>query len=221
MLVQIIVISIVACTMARAQQTCQLTDPDILGPYYIPGAPKAVDQLCANLPANDRLVLTGQVVDFDSKCARGIPNVRLDLWQANYNGVYSAGKSASDWFCRGIFETDADGKFRITTLLPGRYDDGGYRPAHIHFNISAAGYPLLITQLYFNLDYYLSPRDSCTRCRSDAKSLVLSTVHRDDIKTYEGDWTIVLSKTRRPSPPVTRKTLNRGSYIDIKEHIMH
>jgi len=140
----------------------------------------------------------------------------------NYNGVYSAGKSAEDWFCRGVFQTDADGKFIITSLLPGRYDDGGYRPAHIHFNITVEGYPQLITQLYFKQDYYLAPRDSCTRCRSDANSLILPTLHRDDLKTYNGDWTIVLSKTpRTPSSPVTRRTVKRGSYIDIQEHIMH
>lgn len=70
-----------------AQQTCQLTDPDILGPYYISGAPKSEEQLCANLPAHDRLVLTGQVVDFDSGCSQGVPNVQLDLWQVVQNDV--------------------------------------------------------------------------------------------------------------------------------------
>ncbi len=58
--------------------------------------------------------------------------------------------------------------------------------------------------------------------RSDAQTLRVSTVHRSDIKTFEGDWTIVLSKTPRISfPPLTHKTINRGSYIHIKEHIMH
>jgi catechol 1,2-dioxygenase len=222
MLTMIVAIIAIVATTIHAQQACQLTDPDILGPYYIPGAPKAEDQLCANLPAHDRVILSGRVVDFDSKCAKGLPYAKLDLWQANYNGVYSTGKGATDWFCRGVFQTDANGNFRITTLMPGRYDDGGYRPAHIHFNVTAEGYPSLVTQLYFNLDYYLSPRDSCTRCRSDAKSLILSTVHRDDIKTFEGSWTIAISKTPRIHfPPMTRKTLKRGSYIDIKEHIMH
>lgn len=68
-------------TISHAQQTCQLTAPDILGPYYIPGAPRVEEQLCANLPAHDRLFLTGQVVDYDSQCTRGIPKVQLDLWQ--------------------------------------------------------------------------------------------------------------------------------------------
>jgi hypothetical protein len=57
--------------------------------------------------------------------------------------------------------------------------------------------------------------------RSDAKSLKVSTLHREDIKTFEGDWQIVLSRAARISfPPITRNSLNRGSYIEIKEHIM-
>jgi len=221
MLTIITVIFAIIVVTINAQQTCQLTDPDILGPYYIPGAPASSEQLCANLPAHDRLVLTGKVVDYDSKCANGIPNVKLDLWQANYNGVYSAGKSATDWFCRGVFRTDANGNFRITTLFPGRYDDGGYRPAHIHFNITAEGYPKLITQLYFTQDYYLSPRDSCQRCGSGLPTLQVSTAHRSDIKTFEGNWNIVLSKKPRTQfPPMSRSILRRGSYVEVKPHIM-
>ena len=68
-------------TIISGQHTCQLTQADVLGPYYLPDAPKSSEQLCANLPANDRLILTGQVVDYDSKCTQGIPHVKLDLWQ--------------------------------------------------------------------------------------------------------------------------------------------
>ena len=68
-------------TAISGQQTCQLTQADVLGPYYLTNAPKSYEQLCGNLPANDRLILTGQVVDYDSKCTQGIPYVTLDLWQ--------------------------------------------------------------------------------------------------------------------------------------------
>ena len=82
MLTTIIIVTIALFTStANAQQVCRLTEPDILGPYYVAGAPSSQEQLCANLPAQDRLVLTGQVVDYDSQCMRGIPNVKLDLWQ--------------------------------------------------------------------------------------------------------------------------------------------
>ena len=65
------------------QQTCYLTQSDVLGPYYLPGAPKSIEQLCANSPAHDRLILTGKVVDYDSKCTTGIPYAKLDLWQVS------------------------------------------------------------------------------------------------------------------------------------------
>jgi catechol 1,2-dioxygenase len=81
MLTIVVVFIAIVATAIHAQQVCQLTDPDILGPYYIPGAPKSEEQLCANLPAHDRLVLTGQIQDFESKCAKGVPYAKLDLWQ--------------------------------------------------------------------------------------------------------------------------------------------
>lgn len=82
MLTTVVVVMIgVLSTMIYGQQTCQLTQADVLGPYYLPNAPKSSEQLCENTPANDRLILTGQVVDYDSKCTRAIPYVKLDLWQ--------------------------------------------------------------------------------------------------------------------------------------------
>ncbi|CAF1361521.1 unnamed protein product [Didymodactylos carnosus] len=199
--------------------TCTLTEPDILGPYWLNGAPEKSNVVCDHLPANDVLKLSGRIVDFDSKCERGIRDVRLDIWQANYNGVYSTGKSSNDWFCRGVFHADRNGYFKISTLFPGRYDDGGYRPAHIHFNITAPGYPKLITQLYFEKDAYLSPVDSCRQCRSDSKSLIASVTHINDIKTYEGYWQIVLSKKSHGKNGGKARFV-RGAYINVTPYVM-
>lgn len=125
------------------------------------------------------------------------------------------------------------------SLSPLGYNDNGYRPAHIHFNVTANGYPQLITQLYFSNDYYLSSRDSCSICKifiieennelsmdflghSDLQSLQVSTYHHQDIKTFEGDWTIVLSRrTRTALPSSFRSNTPRGSYIHVQEHIMN
>ena len=37
---------------------------------------------------------------------------------------------------RGLVQTDAQGVFELTTLLPGRYLNGSlYRPRHIHVKV--------------------------------------------------------------------------------------
>lgn len=78
------------------QQTCYLTPSDVLGPYYLSGAPKSLEQLCENSPAHDRLILTGKIVDYDSKCTIGVPYAKLDLWQVS---VFQRGKDLAGLSC--------------------------------------------------------------------------------------------------------------------------
>ena len=48
-----------------------------------------------------------------------------------------------------------DGGYRLDTIIPGHYLNGNqFRPAHIHVKVSAPGYQLLTTQLYFEGDPY-------------------------------------------------------------------
>ena len=57
---------------------------------------------------------------------------------------------------RGKVLTDAEGNFAIDTAVPGFYEIGPneYRCAHVHVKVSAPGYTLLTTQLYFEDDKY-------------------------------------------------------------------
>jgi protocatechuate 3,4-dioxygenase beta subunit len=47
---------------------------------------------------------------------------------------------------RASIRTDAEGRYRYTTILPGEYPG---RPRHIHYRVSRKGYTALVTQLYF------------------------------------------------------------------------
>ena len=47
--------------------------------------------------------------------------------------------------------------------LPSPY---AWRPAHIHFTVSAPGLTPVTTQLYFADDPYLAPNDACGTCNS-------------------------------------------------------
>jgi protocatechuate 3,4-dioxygenase beta subunit len=52
--------------------------------------------------------------------------------------------------------TDAEGRFELHTIRPGRYP-GMRIPAHVHFNLWGAGYPVQWTDdLRFDGDSYLS-----------------------------------------------------------------
>ena len=54
-------------------------------------------------------------------------------------------------------KTDADGRFELRTILPGSYP-GMHVPAHIHFSLWGAGYPLQwVDELRFEGDHYITP----------------------------------------------------------------
>jgi len=187
--------------------TCAPTAKDILGPYYKPNAPLQpngpnVPQICKNTPAFDRLYLNGTIKLSQSPSDCGKPTkALLDIWHADETGVYSdTSPSSKDFGCRTKVYTRDDGSFSLTSIFPGRYDDGGYRPAHIHFKITPvdkSNNPIgntLTTQLYFAEDYYLSPRDSCGHCSSGQPSLISHVQHVNDIKSYVGSWDVILAK---------------------------
>jgi protocatechuate 3,4-dioxygenase beta subunit len=121
----------------------------------------------------------------------GIKNVKVEVWQALPNGTYSEG---DDWSCRTIIQTDDNGCFNFSTVMPGREVDlmDSYRPANIHFRVNASsGYNQLITEVYFYGDLYLAPNDP---------SLIIHLIPFDgDIKTWTGEWQIVL-ETKSSSP---------------------
>jgi len=117
------------------------TEPNIEGPFYRPGAPDRVA-----LVERPSLRLSGIVTD---PGCRPMQDAVLELWQADANGDYDLHGDR----LRGIVRTDANGRWSLATIFPGRYLNGAtYRPAHIHVKVHATGRPPLTTQLYFPRD---------------------------------------------------------------------
>ena len=95
----------------------------------------------------------------------------LDVWQAQTNGLYdSQDRSLDELHMRGKFRTDAEGRYLMRTVLPVNYpipSDGPvgamlkatgrhpWRPAHIHFVVSADGYEPVTTHIFDRTDPYL------------------------------------------------------------------
>jgi protocatechuate 3,4-dioxygenase beta subunit len=134
---------------------CLETADNVLGPYWIEGAPERSDLTEPGLPGT-RLHITGRVLGAGAAACAPLAGALLDVWHADDRGDAPAGYSdATTWRLRGRLYTAADGSYELRTIVPGRYDDGGgFRPAHIHVRVSAPGHRLLTTQLYFDGDPY-------------------------------------------------------------------
>lgn len=121
-----------ACT-APATPLVQLTE----GPYYTANPPQNATLRTAGV-AGTPLTLTGYVV---SKSCQPIANARLDFWQADGNGNYDN----SGYTLRGWQLTDANGAYKLETVIPGLYPG---RTEHIHFKVTVNG-QTYTSQLFF------------------------------------------------------------------------
>ncbi len=147
-----------------------VTASTVLGPFYRPGARDlplgaSISQDARGEPA----VFSGRVL---APGGTPIPGALLDVWETNENGLYEQqDPDQPDMNLRGRFRTDAAGRYTFTGIKPVSYaipDDGPvgtllralgrhpYRPAHIHFIVSAQGYRPLTTHLFVKGDPYLA-----------------------------------------------------------------
>jgi protocatechuate 3,4-dioxygenase beta subunit len=147
----------------------EATHTSLLGPFFREDAPimKPGEQI-AKRDASNEIVLYGQVTN---KKNEPLVNALVSVWQTGSDGQYDMQISESTLDCRGVFKTDAQGKYVLRAVKPLGYYipmDGpvgdmitaqgrhGMRPAHIHFLISAIGYREMVTALYLADDAHLT-----------------------------------------------------------------
>ncbi|WP_275269921.1 intradiol ring-cleavage dioxygenase [Limnobacter sp. P1] len=127
------------------------TPRQIEGPYYTPQTPRR-SNLIDGLPG-EILVLEGRVL---STACQPVAGAIVDLWGCDAQGVYDN----TGFKLRGNQITDAQGRFRFETLMPGSYGNSSFqRTPHLHVKVQGPGTPLLTTQLYFS-DQPLNQHDS-------------------------------------------------------------
>ncbi len=108
---------------------CKPTQPDMLGPFYEPGAP-------VRTSVGSGYVLSGTVLAAEE--CEPIPKARIEFWLANPRGEYDDAHRAT------VFAGERGG-YRFESNVPVSY---GGRPPHIHVRVTAPGYEELVTQHY-------------------------------------------------------------------------
>ena len=146
------------------------TESTVFGPFHREGAPEL--PAGANMAPHDTTgmptIVSGRVLDLTG---RPIANALLDVWQADTTGLYdSQYADTHELHMRGKYRTDSEGRYLVRTSRPVAYQipaDGpvgkmlkatnrhAWRPAHIHFVVSAEGYEPVTTHIFDSIDPYL------------------------------------------------------------------
>lgn len=148
----------------------QATESSVLGPFYRENAPSLDHGESIAKPGSAGIPVSyyGRITETDGN---PIPGADIQIWQTDADGwcdIQLHGQQVMDM--RGSFTSDSEGWYRARSVLPQCYplpNDGpvrrmltaqdrhGYRPAHVHFLISAEGHKELVTALYLEGDPFL------------------------------------------------------------------
>lgn len=146
------------------------TPSTVFGPFHVDGVPEREMGAVISLDGvGEPCLFEGRVVDLDGHPIEG---ALVDVWSDNAEGFYDVQQPdlQPQHNNRGVFRTGADGRYWFTGIKPVSYpipDDGPvgemlgqlgrhpYRPAHMHFLVTAPGYSRLITHTFVAGDAYL------------------------------------------------------------------
>ncbi|OOO28640.1 6-chlorohydroxyquinol-1,2-dioxygenase [Agrobacterium salinitolerans] len=180
------------------------SESTVLGPFHVADAPEMPmgANICLDGKGED-MVVTGRILDTEGA---PVADARIDVWQANDEGFYDVQQKGiqPDFNLRGVFITGEDGRYWFRAAKPKYYpipDDGPvgqllramgrhpYRPAHLHYIVSAEGFTTLVTHIFDPNDPYI---------RSDAvfgvkESLLADFQRVDDARKakelgFTNDW---------------------------------
>jgi catechol 1,2-dioxygenase len=163
-------VSMLVDSINHRGQAAGVTESSVLGPFYRAGAPLYPNGAAIFKDTTGDPVTVGGTVR--SSSGKPIAGALVDVWQTAPNGFYySQDPDQSEFNLTGRFHTETDGSYRFITLRPHSYPiptDGPvgdmlratrrniYRPAHIHFRVSAPGHREVVTELYTRGDPYIA-----------------------------------------------------------------
>ena len=147
------------------------TENTVFGPFHVEGAPiRAMGDNISLDGKGESCLYEGRVVDIYGEPVEG---ARIDVWSDNADGYYDVQQPdiQPKWNNRGVFVTGPDGHYSFRGIKPVSYpipDDGPvgkmlaalgrhpYRPAHMHYMVTAPGYQRVVTHTFVGDDEYIT-----------------------------------------------------------------
>ncbi|WP_253204938.1 intradiol ring-cleavage dioxygenase [Acinetobacter baumannii] len=167
------------------------TEATVFGPFHVQNAPRL--ELGANVSEGVKgtpWFVSGNIRGIDGE---PIPNAEIEVWQADDEGYYDVQKeNLNQYQGRAVLNADQQGHYYFQTIVPEAYPiphDGPvgkmlealnrhpWRPAHLHFMITAPNYERLVTHVFKEGGEYLD---------SDAVFGVRSSLIANWIRHEEG-----------------------------------
>ena len=146
------------------------SESTVLGPFHVDGAPELEmgADICLDQKGEPMLV-RGRIIDIKGN---PINAAKIDVWQANDEGFYDVQQQGiqPEFNLRGVFRTGSNGAYWFRGVKPRYYPipaDGPvgqmlqalgrhpYRPAHLHYIITATGFAPLTTHIFDPDDKYI------------------------------------------------------------------
>ena len=146
------------------------TENTVFGPFHVEDAPiRAMGDTISLDGKGEPCLFEGKVLDLHGSPIEG---ACVDVWSDNADGFYDVQQPGIQpkWNNRGRFITGRDGAYAFRGIKPTSYpipDDGPvgkmlaqmgrhpYRPAHMHFLVTAPGFQKLVTHTFVGDDAYL------------------------------------------------------------------
>jgi hydroxyquinol 1,2-dioxygenase len=180
------------------------TESTVFGPFHVENAPQfALGDDIANGARGAPCVVRGSV-----RGTRGeaVAAAVLEVWQSDDDGLYDVQHPGLEQAqCRGVLHADSEGAFHFRSILPVAYpiphdgpvgrmlaatDNHPWRPAHLHFRISAPGYETLVTHVFRDGDSYLD---------SDVVFGVRQSLVADWVEQADGSYLLAFDFVLNPS----------------------
>jgi hydroxyquinol 1,2-dioxygenase len=182
------------------------TEATVFGPFFVEGSPEIQNGEDMSFGAvGEPCWVEGTVTDTEG---RPLPGARIEVWEADEDGLYDVQYSDGRVAARAHLYTDENGCYHFWGITPTPYPipyDGPvgkmlqavgrspYRASHLHFMVTAEGCRRLVTHIFVRGDELLDKDSVFGVKESLIKDFVQQSAAKPtpDGRAIDGTWTKV------------------------------